>query len=385
MEKLIYLDNSATTFPKPKEVIAAVNDAMVMYGANPGRSGHSFSLKSALKITEIREAVCDFLGAESAENIVFTSGCTEALNLAILGSVRKGGHIICSADSHNSVLRPLFEIQKSGLVDLSMVESSGNRGITADDIKPLIKENTYLVCVNHISNVDGSIADVVGIGKMCAENDLLFLVDGAQSVGHEKINMSKMHIDFLAVAGHKGLYALQGVGVLAYSTRAKPNPIRFGGTGTDSISVEQPLHAPECYESGTLPTPAIISLGAGLNFVRKNFEKIQKKLEDLTTFLHFELSKIDGVKIYTHPENAHGVLAFNIKNIDSATASQILDEKFSIMLRSGLHCAPLKHKSLGTTTQGVLRVSMSYFNSINDIEKLVKAVRAISSTSGDLR
>lgn len=377
---MIYLDNSATTYPKPQSVINAIAESFSNYGANPGRSGHSFSVKSAMKIAEIRQDLCDFVGAEGAENIIFTSGCTEALNLAILGSCVKGGHIICSSNEHNSVLRPIFELQKDGFVEVSVAQPKNHTKLQLSDIIPHIKPNTYLICVNHISNVDGMEADIDEIGKFCYEKCILFLVDGAQSVGHKKINMLKQHIDLLSIAGHKGLYGPMGVGALAFSSKTKLRPIKYGGTGTESINTLQPEAAPEAFESGTLPTPAIIGLGAGLNFVKANFEKITHKLDDYTTYLNFELSSMEKVKVYTQPDNANGVLCFNIGNISSTEVSTILDERFGIMTRSGLHCAPLKHKSLGTIEQGVVRVSLSYFTKFSDLEKLLKAVKIISKS-----
>lgn len=375
---MIYLDNSATTFPKPKEVISAVAESFSKYGANPGRSGHSFSVKTAMKVAEIRTNICDFIGAETPENVVFTSNCTEALNLAILGTCQKGGHIICTANDHNSTLRPIFELKNRGLVEVSVAEPSKSNVLGLADIEKLVQPNTYLICCNHISNVDGTECDIDSIGKFCYEKCITFLVDGAQSVGHKKIDMTKQHIDMLAIAPHKGLYSPTGVGVLAFNSKTKIKPIKFGGTGTDSFSVNQPKSSPECYESGTLATPNIIGLGAGLKFTIENFNKINHKLDDLTTYLNYELSAIESVKVYTHPDNANGVLAFNIGDMQSSEVADILDQKYGIMVRSGLHCAPLKHRSLNTIEQGAVRVSMSYFTTFDEILKLIKAVKKLA-------
>jgi len=376
---MIYLDNSATTYPKPKEVISAVTDSFRKYGANPGRSGHSFSVKTAMKVAEVRANVCDFIGAEAPENVIFTSNCTEALNLAILGTCQKGGHIICTSNDHNSTLRPIFELKEKGLVEVSVAKPSKQNILSLEDIQSLVQPNTYLICCNHISNVDGMECDIESIGKFCYEKCITFLVDGAQSVGHKKINMMKQHIDMLAIAPHKGLYAPTGVGVLAFSSKTKIMPIKYGGTGTDSFSVNQPKTSPECYESGTLATPNIIGLGAGLAFTIQNFKLIHDKLDDLTTYLNFELANTKNVKVYTHPDNANGVFSFNIGNISSSEVADILDQKFGIMVRSGLHCAPLKHRSLDTIEQGTVRVSMSYFTTFDEILKLIRAVRKIAN------
>lgn len=377
---MIYLDNSASTFIKPKEVIKETLNAINYYSANPGRSGHKLSLKASEKIFDVRKNLCEFLNADKPENVIFTQNCTDALNMAILGTAQKGGHIICSCNDHNSLARPIFELEKNGIIEVTVVTPKIGHMLTAKDIEPHIKPNTYLIAVNHVSNVNGDMADINSIGELCASRCILFLVDCAQSMGHEKIDMQKQHIDMLAIAPHKGLYALQGVGVFAFSVRANPKPIRYGGTGTESINLYQPLEYPESLESGTVATPNILSLGAGLRFVQNNFNAINKKIDDLATYLLFELSNIQGVKTYTSPENVHfGVIGFNINGMDSGEVSSILSDEFNICVRGGLHCAGLKHKQLGTTELGVVRASISYFNSYTDCEMLVKAVKKICS------
>lgn len=375
---MIYLDNSATTYPKPQSVINAVAESFSRFGANPGRSGHSFSVKTAIKITEVRQALANFVNAQSPEHIIFTSGCTEALNLAIMGSVVKGGHIICTSNCHNSALRPIFELEKQGLVEVSIAAPKNTDKLTLNDILPHVKNNTYLICVNHISNVDGMETLIEEIGSFCASKCIMFLVDSAQSLGHKKIDMLKSHIDFLAIAGHKGLYGPMGVGALVVSAKAKLKPIKFGGTGTNSESLDQPENLPEGYESGTLATPLIIGLLAGIEFVQRQGNKIPQKLDDFTTLLNYELSNINGVKVYTHPDNANGVIAFNIGDIPSSEVATKLDEKFGILVRSGLTCAPLKHRHLGTLTQGVVRASISYFTSFQDLQKFIRAIKILA-------
>ena len=373
---MIYFDNSATTFVKPKEVLKETMNAISNYSANPGRSGHFLSQKAGERVFEVRKNIMNFINADKVENIIFTQNCTDALNMAVLGTVVKGGHVICSSNSHNSLSRPIFELKKIGLIDVTVVEPKFKNMLTADDIKPHIKPNTYLIAVNHVSNVNGDMADLASIGELCAEKCILFLVDAAQSMGHVMIDMQKQHIDMLAIAPHKALYALQGVGVFAFSVKAKPKPIRFGGTGTDSINLYQPTEYPESLESGTLATQNIISIGAGLNFVKTNFLSINKKIDDLATYLLFELNKIDNVKIYTSPENvSFGVIGFNINNVDSGEITNILSSEFNICVRGGLHCASLKHKELGTIKQGVVRVSLSYFNTFSECEYFIKCIK----------
>ncbi len=376
---MIYLDNSATTFVKPKEVIKAVNDSLIHYSANPGRSGHIASIKAALKIEEARERVANHFGITSPENVIWTQNCTEALNLAILGSVKEGGHIVCTENEHNSVLRPLEYLKNTNKITYSVAYQHNSGGITLDDIKKEVTPKTYMIICNHISNVNGDICEIDKIGKFCKEQGYIFLVDGAQSCGHIKINLKTSNIDYLAVAGHKGFYAPQSIGCLVMNDNFRPKPIRFGGTGTNSLELYQPDIFPERLESGTISTPLILGLEAGIEFVENNFSEINEKIDDLTTFLNFELHKI-GIKTYTEPENSFGVLSFNIGDIDSSEVASILSEKYEICTRGGFHCAPLKHKALKTIPQGAIRVSISYFNSFTEIQKLILAVKHLSKS-----
>ena len=371
---MIYLDNSASTFVKPKEVIKAVNDALLSYGANPGRSGHKASISTALKVEKVREQLANHYGVNESQNVIFTYNCTTALNSAILGCAKRGGHVICTENEHNSVLRPLEHLKNQGIIDYSIAFQENPKGITLEDIKKCYKENTYMVICNHISNVNGAKADIKSIGKFCHENNLIFLVDGAQSGGHEKINLEENHIDFFTIAGHKGFYAPQSIGALIMSGNFRPEPLTFGGTGTNSLELFQPDIYPERLESGTISTPLILGLGAGISFVEYNFNGIVSKLDDLTTFLNFELNKM-GATVYTQPENSSGVLAFNIKDLHSNDVANILNDKYGICVRGGYHCAPIKHKALGTLEQGAVRVSLSYFNSFSDMQRLLFAVK----------
>lgn len=373
---MIYLDNSASTFIKPKEVIRAVNESLIHFTANPGRSGHKASIKTAFKIEEAREHLAYHFNATSGENVIYTKNCTEALNLALIGSAKQNGHIICTENEHNSVLRPLEHLKSKGIIDYSIAFQTKDKGITLEDIKRELKENTYMVICNHISNVNGDISDINSIGKFCKDNNLIFLVDGAQSCGHIKIDIKENNIDYLSVAGHKGFYAPQSVGALIMNDTFRPSPITFGGTGTNSLELFQPELFPEKLESGTLATPLILGLDAGVTFVENNFKEISNKIDDLTTFLNFELSKLD-ITCYTHPENSFGVLAFNINELSSNEVATILNEKYDICVRGGYHCAPIKHKALGTIENGAVRVSISFFNTFSDVQRLVAAVKHI--------
>ena len=328
-----------------------------------------------MQVENVREKVMNFI---NAPYVAFTQNCTDALNLAIQGTVVENGHIICTINDHNAMIRPLFELQKKYGLEISIASPKHTGELTLEDILPHIKPNTYMICLNEMSNVDGEVAQIKRIGEYCNENCITFCVDAAQSCGHLEMDMQKNYIDLLALAPHKGLYAPQGVGVLGYTKKAKLNPIRFGGTGTYGASIYQPRDTIETFESGTLPTPNILGLGAGIDFVNNHFGEIQEKIDDLSTYLNYELSNINGVKVYTHANNAYGVIGFNIKDYGSTDISQILSDKYGICTRGGLHCAGLKHKHLGTLEQGVVRVSLSYYNTFSECVKLVKAIKEIA-------
>ena len=370
---MIYLDNSASTLTKPKNVQKAVLNSLQYFSANPGRSGHKQAIKTALEVEKVRSCVANHVGT-SADKIIFTLNCTDALNMAILGTHKNGGHVVCTVNEHNSVLRPLEHLKNIDENFSYTVAEQSQDGICWADIESCLKEDTYLVICNHISNVNGDIANITEIADKLHELGILFLVDGAQSGGHFLYDMQKQHINMLTLAPHKGFYSPQGVGCLCLNGDFKIDPVRFGGSGTNSLDPNMPESLPERLEAGTLNTPAILGFGEGIKFVEENFSQIQTKLEDLTTYLHYELSKLP-VEIYTKIENTRGVFAFNIKGINSTDVSNYLDEKWNICVRSGYHCAPLKHKSLGTLESGAVRVSISFFNSYQEIEKLVYAIK----------
>ncbi len=369
---MIYFDNSASTLIKPKQVQKAMLDALSFFTANPGRSGHREAIKTAMEIEKVRDKVSSHVNGDIT---IFTGCCTHALNLAILGFI-ESGHVICTENEHNSVLRPLQFLHDKKGVAFDIVKQAKKGALLYDDIAPFIRPDTKLVIVNHISNVNGDVADVANIGKKLKEKNITFLVDGAQGGGHFKYNMKEMNIDMLAFAPHKGFYSPQGVGCLVINGDIKFNPILFGGTGTNSLELYQPETLPERLESGTLNTPNILAFGAGIDFVEENFTQITEKMDDLTTFLHYELSKLP-VQIYTSTENTNGVFAFNIENFNSTELATLLNDKYGICVRGGYHCAPKKHEALGTIENGLVRISFSYFNTLQEVEKLIFAIKHI--------
>ena len=367
---MIYFDNSASTLLKPKNVQRAVLSALTTFSANPGRRGHIVALKSAMEVEKVREKLKKYT---NADEVIFTGGCTHALNLAILGFCHEG-HIVCTENEHNSVLRPLEHLKENYNVTYSVAKQANKKGITWQDIEKEIKNDTKLVICNHISNVNGDVAEIEDIGHHLKEKGIAFLVDGAQGGGHFRYDMKKMEIDMLIFSPHKGFYSPQGVGVLLKSDKINLSPILFGGTGTNSLELHQPNFSPEKYESGTICTPAILGFGAGIDFVEENFMNIKEKMEDLTTYLHYEFSKLP-IEIYTSTENANGVFAFNIPNMNSNEVATYLNDKYEICVRGGYHCAPFKHKALGTIEQGAVRVSFSIANTFQEVERLNLAIK----------
>lgn len=371
---MIYLDNASTTNKKPLAVKRAIKKALSKkYCANPGRSSHIFSINAGKVVFETRQKLKDFFGADSTKNVIFTSGCTEALNLAIFGTIKTGKNVVYTSNEHNSVARPLKFLESKGIITTTMAKSNSNGIVEPKDIEKAISKDTYLVVVNHTSNVTGATSDICAIGKICKKHNVLFLVDGAQSAGHQKIDMKKCNISMLAIAGHKGLLAMQGIGALIFENGIKIQPLKFGGTGTYSEQLLPPISYPESLEAGTGATPAIFSLGAGIDYVSKNFDKLNEKIKKLSKFLLDELYKKPHLQIYTKQNCLNGVVSFRILGADT---SEVVDffNQHKICVRAGLHCAPLCHEQLGTINGGTVRVSISNFNHKWEIKKFLRVL-----------
>lgn len=377
---MIYFDNSATSGVKPDCVINAAVNAMKHLSANPGRSGHSLSLSAGMLVYSARKKAAALVGIDEPERIIFTLNCTHALNTAILGSVISGGNVVTTALEHNSTLRPLFELQRMGRITVSVVTPNERGIVTAEAIERALTPRTYLVAVNHISNVTGAINNIDEIGKLCRKRNIKFLVDGAQSVGYGDLDMREQNIDYLAIAPHKGLHAIQGVGILALGAGTEIRPTLYGGTGTQSENVFQPLELPEALESGTLPTPAIAALSAAIAHNQKTRAESRRKLRELSAYILEALRSIRGVKIYTAPDVYNGMISFNIDGISSMDASNILSSQYDVAVRGGLHCAPLIHRHLGTLQSGIIRASVSADNTLGEADFFIRAVREMAET-----
>lgn len=375
---MIYLDNAATGGFKPNSVIETTVSAVKYLNANPGRSGHRLSKTGAEFIYSARKKVSEFFNNGEIDRVIFTKNCSEGLNIAIHGVIGKGDHVITTCFEHNSVLRPLFTLESKGIISLTIIYPENKKCVTVKEIENALLPNTKLVIVNHISNVTGSINDVKSIGEFLRGKNLLFMVDGAQSAGHVKIDMQKFNIDILSVAGHKGLYAIQGSGALIFNKRVDISPTYQGGTGTESFNTFQPNCYPEKLEVGTLNLPAICSLEEGIRYVENSLDYLEIRLYEMTEYLIKKLSAIDKVKIYSSP-NPAGIVAFSIENLSSIEGAERLSNEFDIAVRGGFHCAPLMHKFLGTDDEGLIRVSISAHNTKRDLFLLVSAVKTICS------
>jgi cysteine desulfurase family protein len=364
---MIYLDNAATTFPKPDSVILSVSEFMKNYGGNPGRGGHYFSRKSAEIIYECRENLAKLINAPSPERIVFTKNATEAINLAIKGVTKSGDEIILSSMEHNSVLRSAIDCEKNG-VTVKIAQSDPHGYVTAESFAPLITDATRLICIIHSSNVVGTVNPIEEIAALARKKGILTLVDAAQSGGILPIDSSKF--DMIAFAGHKGLYGPFGTGALYIREGLLPDTLIEGGTGSMSESALMPEILPDRYEAGTLNACGIAGLNEGIKFVMK--EGVGEKEAQLGAFLHEELQNIRGIRVLGKGHSP--VAGILLLHHDCVDISARLDSEFSIASRAGLHCAPMAHRSLGTVTKGLLRLSVGFFNTKEEISSSVGAL-----------
>ena len=379
---MIYFDNSATSNPKPGRTIENMINVLEHFSVNPGRGGHRFSIGGSKILFEARETINKFVNGESLNNIVFTSGGTEGLNTALLGMLDCGDHLITTNAEHNSVYRPLSHLNKLGVDhEIAICEDDGYT--SSKNIQQLIKKNTKVVVLNHISNLTGIIQPLDEISKVCKDNGLLLIVDGSQSFGYYEYDLKREAIDVLVATGHKGLLGPQGTGFMYIRDSTKVRPLKYGGTGSESESISQPEILPDKYESGTQNLPGISGLVGGISFIEEEtIEKMVCHKNKIREHFVEEIRKISGIKIYGDLTN-HSyapVVALNIKEIGSSEISFMLDYDYDIMTRAGLHCAPLLHERMGTTNQGAVRFSFGYHNTHAEIEFGVEALKKITKS-----
>lgn len=377
---MIYMDNAATTWPKPQRVIKAVTGCMERYGANPGRSGHKMSVQAGMILLYTREMLCELFNIRDPFQFVFTCNCTDSLNMAIKGSVTPADHVITSSMEHNAVIRPLKEMEKQGL-KLTIIKCSPDGDIDPDDIRKAVQTNTRLIVTTHASNVTGTILPIEEIGRIARSFGIPYLVDAAQTAGVLSIDLHSLPVDMMAFPGHKGLMGPQGTGGLYIHPDLDLPSFRQGGTGSQSESLYQPDLLPDKYESGTMNTPGIAGLGAGIReILRVEQSKIQAHEKRLGKLFLEALSHIKGVKVYGPSDlfRRTGIISINLENRDSAEVANLLDERYDIAVRGGLHCSPLAHGTIGTLNQGTVRFSYSIYNHLDEVKSCIKAIEEIS-------
>ena len=377
---MIYLDNAATTMKKPQCVIDAVVLAMTHMG-NAGRGANEAALDASRIIYDTREKISDLFNLQNPSRVAFTCNSTESLNTAIKGILTSDDHAITTALEHNSVLRPLFELESKGM-GLSVVPCDENGNIDYNDFEKLIQENTKAIVCTHGSNLVGNLLDVKKIGEIAKKHNLVFIVDASQSAGVFPIDMQDMNIDILCFTGHKGLLGPQGTGGLCVRENINVKPLKVGGSGINTFSKTHPESMPTILEAGTLNGHAIAGLNAALDYLKEEgIENIQKREEELMFRFYNGIKDIKDIKIYGNFENKRAaIVAFNVGDIDSAAFSDELSLYHDISTRPGAHCAPLMHKAMNTVDQGAVRFSFSHYNTEEEIDTAINAVKEIAAT-----
>lgn len=378
---MIYLDNSATTYPKPKSVAEAAMTAFTACGGNAGRGDYSMALRTTESIYNCRKKTALFFNSPYCENVIFTQNCTAALNTAVKGLARNGSHFVISDLEHNAVLRPLYKLKEMGMCDFSVAEVASDERATVNNFKKCIRKNTVAFICTGASNVFGIIPPYRALSEAAHENNLLFIMDAAQLAGVREIDIQNDGIDILCCAAHKGLYAPAGTGLMVLGENVRLNTLLEGGTGSNSASPRQPEVLPDRFESGTPNVPGILGLSAGFDFVnKKGVENIFRHETRLMRYLQKNIESNGKVIIYTDFFDGirrAPILSFNIKGLHSEETAQQLS-KDGIAVRAGLHCAPLAHKKMKTEDTGAVRISPSAFTDKNDIDFLINSVQKIA-------
>ena len=375
----IYLDNAATSHPKPEPVVRAAVAAMTEANANPGRSGHARALAAARLVLDAREALARLIGAGNAMSVIHCFNCTDALNLAIKGALRLGDHVIATALEHNSVLRPLCGLAARNRIGLTLIEPRPDGFVDPDDVARSVTDRTALIVCTHASNVTGAIQPVAAIGQVARRCGVKYLIDGAQALGAMPVDVGALGCDLYAFPGHKSLLGPQGTGGLYIRPGIALNPLREGGTGSASDSVLQPAELPERYESGTVNLPGIAGLGAGVKYVAARLSQIMMHERELTGALLEGLAGVPGIALYSPGEEAAraGIVTFNVGDLTSTQAADALSER-GFAVRGGLHCAPRAHRFLGTLARGAVRASVGYANTFEEIDAFIDAVKKLA-------
>lgn len=372
---MIYLDNAATSRFKPKSVLDAINFD-ILHSANSGRSGHDEAIGASMRINACREYLKQVLGADDEYEVIFTKSCTEALNLAIFGSLQQNDRVVTSQNEHNSVLRPLFRLKEQGKISLTILNLDENGKINLNELREIAKDSDVFV-FGGASNITGATANVYEIGKIAKEHGIRFIVDGAQSVPICPLNIKEYNVDMLACPAHKGLHGIQGCGFLLVKRDIPLIPLIYGGTGAFSQDLSPALQMPESYEAGTQFSGGISALHYGAEWSYKNLNNTRKNLIRLTKNAIYNLKQLNAT-LYTREYDC-GIISFNIADIDSGYIADFLNE-LGVCVRGGLHCAPLVHKHLNTLEQGAVRVSFGCDSQDSDLLYFSKAMEHIVTT-----
>jgi cysteine desulfurase family protein len=377
---MIYLDNAATSFPKPAQTLEHLNDFLTNVGGNPGRSGHTLSLEAARVVFEAREKLTAFIGMKQSERLIFTQNGTESLNLALLGLLNEKDHVVTTSMEHNSVMRPLEFLTHERGISYTAVPCSPEGFFDASALRASLRRNTRAVIINHGSNVTGAVQSLEGVKDSMGH--VLLIVDACQTMGSIPVDMEGLKIDILCFSGHKSLFGIQGVGALYVREGIELTPLKFGGTGSKSESLAHPMFLPDRYECGTPNTPGIASLLGGLTFIEKEgLSAIVDRKQALRRRLVDGLRAMEGVIVYGHegcPAATHlAIVAFNLKGRLPSEVGYELNKR-AMYVRIGLHCAPVAHQTMGTFPGGSLRASPGYFTKEDDIEAFIGAVREIA-------
>ena len=376
---MIYFDNAATTKDKPHEVIEAVSYALTHFG-NANRGAHEDSLVASLDIFKTRKKLTELFGNASPSHIIFSFNATDALNTVLTGLIKEGSRVITTVTEHNSVLRPLYRLKRERGVALTFIGIDEGARLDMASLENALQEGADYLVISHASNVSGNVVDIDRVAELCKHFCCLLIVDAAQSTGSIKINMQQSGIDILCFTGHKGLFGPQGTGGIALNGDFDIEPFRVGGSGVQSYLHEQPLELPTHLEAGTLNGHGIAGLSAALDFIsRIGIDAIHEKEMELANHFLEGIRDIEGIKLYGDFASRHvGIVSLNLGCTDSAIVSDVLSQSYKIATRPGAHCAPLIHKALHTDSQGVVRFSFSYFNTVEEVDLGIRALKEIS-------
>lgn len=378
----VYLDNAATSYPKPECVHNEMINYLINVGGNPGRGASSLSLQGNKIVFQCRNLLCDLFKFNDPKNVIFTSNITMSLNMLLQGVLKKGDHVITSSMDHNSTLRTLSALEEKGIIELDIIKCSIEGALDPTEVESKLKSNTKVICLSHASNLVGTIQPLKQIGEICKKNNVFFIIDSAQTAGVLDLDFNELNCSALAFTGHKGLMGPQGIGGFIISDEMNEccSPLIYGGTGSISSDIHQPEFLPDKFESGTINTPGIAGLKAGVNFILTEGIKAIKEHEDNLINIFIEgLLNIPTISIYGSRDilSRTSTISINSSLIDNSELGFLLDRNYNITTRTGLHCAPLAHKTIGTYPNGTLRFSFGYFNDEKDVNYSLYALNEI--------